>query len=83
MPQNPIDRLRREFPGIVIRTTSSANGTALVSECRNTRRPMRVTRKRVPQCGSGQATSVSVVIQSFGWVSRCLAGRSGRSAASE
>ena len=35
-----------------------------------------------PQLGSGQAISVSVVIQSCGWVSRCLAGRSGSSAAS-
>ena len=40
-------------------------------------------RKRVGQCGSGQATSASVLIQSLGCVGRCLAGSSGSSAASE
>ena len=30
-------------------------------------------RNRLGQFGSGQATSASEVIQSFGWVSRCLA----------
>ncbi len=40
-------------------------------------------RKRVGQFGSGQATSASVLIQSFGCVARCLAGSSGSSAASE
>ena len=47
------------------------------------RLPSRVMRKRVGQFGSGQATSASVLIQSFGWVARCLAGNSGNSAASE
>ena len=31
-------------------------------------------RKRVEQLGSGQATSASLVIQSFLWVGRCFAG---------
>ena len=33
-----------------------------------------------PQCGSGLAISVSVVIQSFGCVGRCLAGMNGSTA---
>jgi len=40
-------------------------------------------RKRAEQFGSGQAISVSVVIQSKGEVSRCLLGKSGNSAAKE
>ena len=59
------------------------NGTAVVSLCLNRRLPSRVMRKRVGQCGSGQATSASVLIQSAGCVTRCLAGSSGSSAASE
>jgi hypothetical protein len=37
-------------------------------------------RKRVGQLGSGQATSASVDIQSFGLVMRCLAASSGSTA---
>jgi hypothetical protein len=33
-----------------------------------------------PQWGSGLAISVSVVIQSLGWVGRCLAGMNGSTA---
>ena len=40
---------------------------------RKVRRPVRVMRKRAPQFGSGQAMSVSVVIQSWSSVGRCLA----------
>ena len=47
------------------------------------RLPSRVLRKRVGQCGSGQATSASVLIQSLACVGRCLAGSKGSSAASE
>jgi hypothetical protein len=47
------------------------------------RRPVRVMRKRVGQFGSGQATSASVDIQSFGSVTRCLAGSKGNNAANE
>ena len=36
-------------------------------------RAVSVILRREPQCGSGQAISASVVIQSFLWVGRCLA----------
>src|SRR5437764_7307086 len=61
----------------------SGGVTAVTSERRKRRRPMRVIRNRVGQLGSGQAISASVDIQSFGSVIRCLAGSSGSSAASE
>ena len=57
-------------------------GTALVSAWRNSRLPSREIRNRAPQCGSGHATSASVVIQSALAVSRCFAGRRGSRAAS-
>ena len=55
----------------------------MVSAWRNTRRPIRVMRKRDGQWGSGQATSASLVIQSLPWLGRCFAGSSGNTAASE
>src|SRR3954447_6097639 len=76
----------REFDGLDGHSAGSSlfgRGTAVTSEWRKTRFPIRVMRKRVGQFGSGQATSASVDIQSFGWVDRCLAGNKGRSAASE
>src|SRR6185295_6732341 len=51
------------------------SGTAVTSLWRNVRTAVRVMRNRAPQCGSGHAMSVSVVIQSFASVTRCFAGR--------
>ena len=62
-------------------TGSPSSGTAVVSEWRKVRVPTRLIRNVEPQFGSMQATSASVVIQSFGWVMRCLAGSKGRSPA--
>ena len=59
------------------------SGTAVTSAWRKVRLPVRVILRRLGQFGSGQAISASVDIQSFGSVGRCLAGRSGRTAASE
>ena len=59
------------------------SGTAVTAAWLNVRVPVREMRKREAQFGSGQATSASVDIQSFGCVCRCFAGRSGRSAARE
>jgi len=56
-------------------------GTTVTSPCRKVRTPVRMMRKRPPQCGSGQATSASVVIQSAGAVRRCFAGSNGSNAA--
>ena len=61
---------------------SRGSGTTVTSEWRKDRRAVRVMRNRPPQLGSGQAMSVSVVIQSCGCVSRCFAGNNGSSAAS-
>ena len=41
----------------------TGSGTAVVSAWLKLRRPSRVMRQRVGQCGSGQATSASLVIQ--------------------
>jgi hypothetical protein len=58
------------------------SGTADTSAWRNERFLSRTMRKIAPQRGSGHATSLSVLIQSFGWVGRCFAGSSGSNAAS-
>jgi len=60
---------------------SGVSGTRVTSLWRKAEVPVRVMRKRAPQWGSGQAISASEVIQSLGWVRRCLAGSRGRSAA--
>jgi hypothetical protein len=57
--------------------------TAVVSACRKVRGAVRTIRKCEGQFGSGQATSASVLIQSFASVCRCLAASSGSSAPSE
>ena len=57
------------------RFTAGGSGTAVTSLWRKVRVPMRVMRNRAPQLGSGQAMSVSVVIQSCGCVTRCFAGK--------
>src|SRR5882672_2370145 len=62
---------------------SPAGEVAVTSERVKRRRPVRVMRKRVGQFGSGQATSASVDIQSFGSEMRCLAGSKGNNAANE
>ena len=62
---------------------SPAREVAVTCERSKRRRPVRVMRKRVGQFGSGQATSASVDIQSFGSVMRCLAGSKGNNAANE
>ena len=55
----------------------------MASAWRKVLRSVRTMRKRDGQLGSGQATSASVDIQSFGSVGRCLAGSNGSIAASE
>src|SRR4029077_9031494 len=62
---------------------SPTGEVAVTCERVKRRRHVRVMRKRVGQFGSGQASSASVDIQSFGSVMRCLAGSSGSSAARE
>src|SRR5260370_41915315 len=62
---------------------SPAGEVAVTCERVKRRRPVRVMRKRVGQFGSGQATSASVDIQSFGSVMRCLAGSKGNNTANE
>src|ERR1700737_2243410 len=62
---------------------SPAREVAVTCDRVKRRRPVRVIRKRVGQFGSGQATSASVDIQSFGSVMRCLAGSNGNNAAKE
>src|SRR5258708_6391483 len=62
---------------------SPAREVAVTCERSKRRRPVRLMRKRVGQFGSGQATSASVDIQSFGSVMRCLAGSRGNNAANE
>ncbi len=62
---------------------SPAREVAVTCERVKRRRPVRVMRKRVGQFGSGQATSASVDIQSFGSEMRCLAGSKGNNAANE
>src|SRR5580658_9192152 len=59
------------------RESCVGRGTAVVSDRLKYRRAVRVIRNRVGQFGSGQATSASEVIQSFGSVTRCLAGNRG------
>ncbi len=61
----------------------SGSTTAVVSARRKARRAPRVIRNRVGQLGSGQATSASLLIQSRGAVSLCLAGSKGSKAARE
>jgi hypothetical protein len=73
----------RGFGGHERVSSTEVRGTAVTSAWRKTRFAIRVMRKRVGQFGSGQATSASVDIQSLACVARCLAGRSGRRAASE
>jgi hypothetical protein len=51
--------------------------------CEKRRFCRRVMRNRVGQWGSGQAISLSVLIQSCGWLERCLAASSGKTAASD
>ena len=72
------DRLHRAaFPGRgrhEAPPSSRARGTAEVSAWRKERSPMRVMRNLAPQWGSGQATSSSVVIQSFGSAGALLRG---------
>ena len=58
-----------------------SSGTAVVAACEKRRLPSRTIRSRLAQFGSGQAISASLVIQSFGWVVRCLAASSGSTAA--
>ena len=75
---------RREFARLHSHLALSVDGgTAVVSLCRNRLSPVRTMRSRLWQFGSGQATSMSLVIQSFGWVGRCLAASNGKTAASE
>ena len=72
----------RELNAGNLHVQAGGSGTAVTSRWRNARVPMRAMRNLAPQLGSGQAISVSVVIQSCAWVTRCFAGRSGSSAAS-
>ena len=58
-------------------------GTAVVCAWENRRLPVRTMRRRLEQFGSGQAISASLVIQSLGWLSRCLAAIRGSTAAME
>jgi hypothetical protein len=55
-------------------------GTTVASAWLNVLTPVLEILNLDLQFGSGQATSASVLIQSFGWVMRCLAARSGRTA---
>jgi hypothetical protein len=57
--------------------------TAVVAACEKRRLPSRTIRSLLEQLGSGQATSLSDVIQSLRWVGRCFAASSGRTAAME
>ena len=76
--------VRRDFADVHAHALlRGGRGIAVVSPWRNLRRPVRTMRRRLWQCGSGQAISASVVIQSFGCVGRCLAARRGRTDASE
>ncbi len=72
-----------EFGLLDHRGPQSGSGTAVVAAWLKRRVPMRLMRNRLPQFGSGQATSASLVIQSLAWLGRCLAARSGSTAASE
>ena len=62
------------------RTSAGGIGITVTSACLNARSPIRMILRRDLQCGSGHATSASVVIQSCGCVTCCLAARSGRTA---
>ena len=56
------------------------NGTTVVSALLKVRSPVRTMRRRLGQCGSGHATSASVVIQSCGDATRCFAASKGSTA---
>jgi hypothetical protein len=58
-------------------------GVAVVSLRRKLLSPRRRMRRRLGQLGSGQATSLSLVIQSLACVGRCLAASRGMTAAIE
>jgi len=83
-PQPNIPNTSDSEPAIPV-SYSNPSGTArtVTSECLNVLSPVRMILKRDLQFGSGQAISASVDIQSFGWVARCLAASSGRTAPSE
>ncbi len=76
---------RRQFDGLDARHPAprEGKGVAVVSERRNRRTRTRLIRNRLRQFGSGQAISLSLVIQSLRWLGRCLAASSGRTAAIE
>ncbi len=85
----PVDDSTHRIPGrqfaafghepLPVPPASPGNGTRVTSPCRKVLRLVRAIRNRPPQFGSGQAITVSVVIQSLGAVSRCLAGSRGES----